>query len=45
VRIIACIEDSVVIKKILEHLDAKALKPEQSMRPPCWAPPERALLH
>jgi hypothetical protein len=34
-RIIACIEDPVVIEKILAHLDAKAARP-----PPCRGPPE-----
>jgi hypothetical protein len=33
VRIIASIEDAVVIEKILAHLDEKALKPEVSMGP------------
>lgn len=32
-RIIGFIDDSVVIAKILSHLDAKAPKPEQSMLP------------
>jgi len=44
-QIITCIEDPVVIAKMLNHLDAKALKPEQLMRPPCRAPPEPGLLH
>jgi len=43
-RIITCIEDPVVIGKMINHLDAKALKPEQSMRPPCRAPLQRELL-
>jgi len=43
VRIIACIEDSAVIEKILTHLDAKAPEPETSRRPPCRAPPQRGL--
>lgn len=42
--IIACIEDPALIEKIFTHLDAKALKPEPLMSPPCWAPPERGLL-
>ena len=34
-RIIACIEDPVVIEKILAHLDAKASEPEAPLRSPC----------
>jgi hypothetical protein len=44
VRIIACIEASAVTEKIVTHLDAKALKPEASMRPPGRAPPYYGLL-
>jgi hypothetical protein len=44
VRIIACIEASAVTEKIVTHLDAKALKPEASMRPPGRAPPYYELL-
>jgi len=43
VRIIACIEDQLVIEKILAHLDAKAAEPEASRRPSCRAPPRRRL--
>jgi hypothetical protein len=43
VRIIACIEDPVVIEKILTHLDAKGASPEVSRRPPCRAPPRTGL--
>jgi hypothetical protein len=43
VRIIACIEDPVVIEKILAHLDAKASEPKAPLRPPCRAPPQREL--
>ncbi len=43
VRIIACIEDPVVIEKILTHLDAKAPEPEASRLPPCRAPPQARL--
>jgi len=39
-RIIACIEDAVVIEKILAHLDAKAAAAQASRPPPCRAPPE-----
>ena len=38
-RIIACIEDPVIIEKILAHLDAKASESEVSRRPP----PQRGL--
>lgn len=38
-RIIACIEDPVVIKKILTHLDKKDASAEASRLPPCRAPP------
>ncbi len=34
VRIIACIEDPVVVEKILTHLDANGAVPEASRRPP-----------
>ena len=40
-RIIACIEDPVVIEKILAHLDAKAAAARASRPPPCRAPPAR----
>ena len=40
-RIIACIEDPVVIEKILAHLDAKAAAGQASRPPPCRAPPAR----
>ena len=39
-RIIACIEDPVVIEKILAHLDAKAAAAQASRPPPCRGPPE-----
>jgi hypothetical protein len=42
-RIIACIEDPEVIRKVLAHLDAKALEPEAPLRPPSRAPPQRGL--
>ena len=38
-RIIACVEDPVVIEKILAHLDAKAAAAQLSRPPPCRAPP------
>jgi hypothetical protein len=40
-RIIACIEDSAVIEKILAHLDAKAAG-QATRPPPSRAPPARA---
>ncbi len=40
-RIIACIEDPMVIEKILAHLDAKAAAAQASRPPPCRAPPGR----
>ena len=43
VRIIACIEDPVVIKKILTHLDTKDASAEPSRLPPCRAPPQAGL--
>jgi hypothetical protein len=41
VRIIASIEDPVVIEKILARLDAKAAAAQASRPPPCRAPPAR----
>ena len=43
VGIIACIEDPGVIDKILTQLDTQLAEPSASMRPPCWAPPQRGL--
>ena len=40
VKIIACIEDPVVIKKILDHLQEKAALAGLDLRPPCRAPPQ-----
>ncbi len=40
-RIIACVEDPVVIEKILAHLDRKQVSASAARRPPCRAPPER----
>ncbi len=40
VRIIACIEDPVVIEKILTHLDRKNTSTAASRLPPCRAPPQ-----
>jgi hypothetical protein len=39
-RIIACIEDSAVIEKILAHLDAKVAAAQAARPPPPRAPPE-----
>lgn len=38
--IISCIEDPVVIEKILAHLDAKAAPAQAAPPPPCRGPPE-----
>ncbi len=43
VRIVASIEDPVVIEKILTHLDAKASESDAPRRPPCRTPPLREL--
>ena len=40
-RIIACIEDAVVIEKILAHLDAKAAAAQAARPPPSRAAPQR----
>jgi len=39
-RIIACIEDPAVIKKILTHIDRKNAFAEPARLPPCRAPPQ-----
>jgi len=43
VRIIASIEDPVVIRKILAHLDTKAATAVTAQLPPCRAPPATGL--
>jgi len=43
VRVIACIEDSVIINKILTHLDKKAALAEPVVLPQSRAPPQRNL--
>jgi hypothetical protein len=43
VRIIACIEDPVVIEKILTYLDAEGAECEATRRPAVRAPPQRGL--
>lgn len=40
-RIIACIEDPAVIKKMLTHIERKNASAEPSRLPPCRAPPAR----
>jgi hypothetical protein len=42
-KVIACIEDSVVIKTILIHIDAQAPKPSESVLPDSRAPPQASL--
>ena len=39
VRIISCIEDPVVIRKILAHLDDNASSEVTALLPQCRAPP------
>jgi hypothetical protein len=43
-RIIACIEDPAVIKKILTHLDTKDATAAPARSPPVRAPPPAGLL-
>jgi hypothetical protein len=43
VRIIACIEDPVIIAKTLAHLEANATEPEGCRFPPYRAPPQARL--
>jgi hypothetical protein len=43
VKIIACIEDSLVIKKILAHLERKDASHAAWRLPPCRAPPQASL--
>ncbi len=43
VRIIACIEDPAVIRKILAHLYEKAVTAVTAQLPPCRAPPVTGL--
>ena len=45
VKVIACIEDPAVIKKILDHLDKKTVSDEQARRPQNRAPPQDSLLN
>ena len=43
VRIIACVEDPMTIKQILDHLAAKQTSAQQAARPPGRAPPQLEL--
>ena len=43
VKIIACIEDPVVIEQILTHLDRKDAAGAARHLPPCRAPPQASL--
>ena len=43
VRIIASIEDPIVIEKILTHLDKQDPSAKASPLPPCRAPPQGGL--
>ena len=43
-KVIACIEDPVVIEKILTHLDNQDASAHPSRLPPCRAPPQAGLL-
>jgi hypothetical protein len=43
VKIIACIEDLLVIKKILAHLERKDASHAAWRLPPCRAPPQASL--
>jgi hypothetical protein len=43
VKIIACIEDPMVIERILAHLNDKALSVEPAMLPENRAPPQARL--
>jgi len=43
IRIIACVEDPVVIDKILTHLDSKGACGVARRLPPCRAPPQASL--
>ena len=43
VKIIACIEDPLVIKKILTHLDSKAAGSAARRLPPSRGPPQATL--
>ncbi|MDA9983171.1 hypothetical protein N9H39_10710 [Gammaproteobacteria bacterium] len=44
VKVIACIEDPVVIDKILAHLNVKALPVQAPPLPKCRAPPQAVLI-
>ena len=42
-KVIACIEDPAVIKKILAHLDEKVASAGTGLLPECRTPPRRGL--
>jgi hypothetical protein len=42
-HVIACIEDPVVIEKILTHIDNKAACGAARRLPPCRTPPQASL--
>ena len=42
-KIIACVEDSVAIEKVLKHLKAKAILNKSAQLPPERAPPQIGL--
>jgi len=45
VKIIACIEDQAVIRKILDHLNAKATAADNTVLPESRAPPQAVLFN
>ena len=45
VKVIACIKDPLVIKKIRDHLDKKMASDEQTRRPQSRAPPQGSLFN
>ncbi|MCP3951993.1 MAG: hypothetical protein GY697_07210, partial [Desulfobacterales bacterium] len=45
VRVIACIKDPRVIKKILDHLDKKTASDQRKRRPQSRAPPQGSLFN
>ena len=42
-KVIACIDDPVVIKTMLAHIEAQAPKPGESVLPESRAPPQASL--
>ncbi len=45
IKVIACIKDPQVIKKILDHLDKKTASDQRKRRPQSWAPPQGSLFN